>query len=216
MKNSGQPISVWIVEDNERLRGYLARYLNEPEDFVCDGSFSNCEDALAALDSSAAPQILLIDLGLPGMHGSRGIAEFKRRRPEIEALVLTVNNDRDQVFEAISAGASGYLLKNASFREITDACRKVAAGESSLDGAIARMMLGAFQKAKPTSAEHNLTKREFQILQCLADGLYCKEIADDLKISESTVNFHCGNLYKKLHVQSQRGAVHEAKKRGII
>jgi len=210
------PISVWIVEDNDRLREYLTRYLNEPNDFVCHGSFSNCEDALEALGKSAPPKVLLIDLGLPGMHGAHGISEFKRQVPEVEALVLTVNNDREQVFEAISAGASGYLLKSASFREITEACRKVASGESSLDGGIARMMLGAFQKAKPKSAEHNLTKRELQILECLAEGLYCKEIASDLKISESTVNFHCSNLYKKLHVQSQRGAIKEAKKRGIL
>ena len=115
---------IWIVEDNARLRRYLVKYLSEPEDLQCTGDFSNCEDALEALDSSPPPQVLLIDLGLPGMSGSGGITEFKRRHPEIEALVLTVSNERDKVFEAISAGASGYLLKNASIGEGTrSACR---------------------------------------------------------------------------------------------
>ena len=108
------------------------------------------------------------------------------------------------------------MLKNASIGEFEEACRKLARGESSLDGAIARMMLGTFQNAKPKKVEHGLTEREFEILQQLAAGLYGKEIAQTLGISQATVNFHCGNLYKKLHVQSQRSAILEAKKRGII
>ena len=92
----------------------------------------------------------------------------------------------------------------------------VARGESSLDGAIARMMLGTFQKTKKSNVDHDLTDRELEILHLLVDGLYGKEIADQLGISQSTVNFHCGNLYKKLHVQSQRSAILEAQKRGIL
>jgi DNA-binding NarL/FixJ family response regulator len=207
---------IWIVEDNARLRRYLVKYLSEPDDLQCTADFSNCEDALAALDSIRPPHILLIDLGLPGMNGSGGISEFKRRHPEIEALVLTVSNEREKVFEAITAGASGYLLKNASIAEIEEACRKLARGESSLDGAIARMMLGTFQKTKSKQVDHGLTERELEILQLLANGLYGKEIAQKLGISHATVSFHCGNLYKKLHVQSQRSAIIEAKKRGIL
>ena len=207
---------IWIVEDNTRLRTYLVKYLSEPEDLECTGDFSNCEEALKALDSEEPPKVLLIDLGLPGISGAQGIAKFKQRHPEIEALVLTVSNERDKVFEAIKAGASGYLLKNASIEEIETACRKVARGESSLDGAIARMMLGTFQQSDQTKADHNLTKRELEILHLLVDGLYGKEIADKLGISLATVNFHCGNLYKKLHVQSQRSAIIEARKRGIL
>jgi DNA-binding NarL/FixJ family response regulator len=207
---------IWIIEDNLRLRRYLVKYLNEPDDLECTGDFSNCEDALEALNSVAPPHVLLIDLGLPGMRGAEGILEFKKRHPEIEALVLTVSNEREKVFEAITAGASGYLLKNASISEIEDSCRKVARGESSLDGAIARMMLGTFQNTKAKKVEHDLTERELEILQQLAAGLYGKEIAAALNISQATVNFHCGNLYKKLHVQSQRSAILEAKKRGIL
>lgn len=208
--------TIWVIEDNERLRRYLVKYLNEPEDLNCAGSFSNCEEALQALSKQTAPDVILIDLGLPGMAGSEGIKEFRRRCPQAEPVVLTVASEREKVFEAISAGASGYLLKTASFQDIADACRNVAKGESSLDGAIARMMLNSFQSNVAKKADHNLTNREVEILELLADGLYCKEIAEQLEISQSTVNFHCGNLYKKLHVQSQRSAVNEAKKRGIL
>lgn len=213
---NGRVTRIWIIEDNLRLRHYLVKYLGEPDDLHCTGAFSNCEDALEALETSPPPHVLLIDLGLPGMSGSGGIIEFKRRHPEIEVLVLTVSNERDKVFEAISAGASGYLLKNASIGEIETACRKLARGESSLDGAVARMMLGTFHTNKSKDVEHGLTERELEILQQLADGAYVKEIAHSLGISQATVNFHSGNLYKKLHVQSQRGAILEAKKRGIL
>jgi DNA-binding NarL/FixJ family response regulator len=213
---SKEQISLWVIEDNARLRHYLAKYLNEFKDLQCTGIFSNCEDALAEMENRQPPRILLIDLDLPGMNGISGISEFKQRCPGIEALVLTVSQDRENVFEAITAGASGYLLKNASIETIAEGCRKLAKGETSLDGTIARMMLGFFQKAKPTPAEHNLTSRELEILQLLAAGLFCKEIADKLNVSSSTVNFHCSNLFKKLHVQSQRSAIHEAKRRGIL
>ena len=208
--------SIWVVEDNARFRHYLTKYLNELDDLQCTGSFSNCEEALAEVENGSPPRILLMDLGLPGMSGASGISEFKRRCPGIEALVLTVSSERERVFEAIAAGASGYLLKNATLEEISDACRKLEKGETSLDGAIARMMLRVFQQTKTQQAEHNLTPRELEILQLLANGLLCKEIADQLAISASTVNFHCTNLFKKLHVQSQRSAIHEALRRGIL
>lgn len=213
---SDEITSIWIVEDNARLRRYLVKFLNEPSDLRCLGDFSNCEEALGALEGSPAPQVLLIDLGLPGMGGLAGISEFKKRQPEIEVLVLTVSNEREKVFEAIKAGASGYLLKNASISEIENACRKLARGESTLDGSITRMMLGTFQKNNPERVEHNLTARELEVLQLLSEGLFGKEIAQELGISQATVNFHCGNLYKKLNVQSQRSAIHEAKQRGIL
>ena len=215
--------TVWVIEDNERLRGYLKKYINQTKDLKCTGAFSNCESALAVLDSDPAPQILLIDLGLPGMSGIEGIRVFKERAPEIEPLVLTVNDTREKVFEAIQAGASGYMLKSASMDEIVEGCRKVAGGGASLDENIARMMLNAFRKTgaikpakKEEEADHNLTDRELEILQLLADGYYVKEIVDMLDISTNTVKFHCKNLYAKLHAQSQRNAISEARRRGIL
>lgn len=213
--------TVWIIEDNEHVLVYLQKYVNESEDLQCTKIFTHCEAALEALDSEPAPQILLIDLGLPGMSGVEGIREFKKRIPEIEPLVFTIDDSREKVFEAIQAGASGYLLKTADVDEIIDACRSIARGEASLDGNIARMMLNTFRKdgtikPKKEASEHNLTDRELEILQLLSDGYYAKEIMDKLGVSKSTVSFHCNNLYKKLHATSQRTAITEARRRGIL
>lgn len=217
-------ITVWVIEDNDRLRNTLKRCLSRFDDLACSGTFSNCEVALDALDGEPAPQVLLIDIGLPGMSGIDGIREFKARIPDIEPLVLTVNDSHAKVFDAIQAGASGYLLKSSSMEEIVDGCRKVAAGGASLHENIARMMLNTFRKTGATrvpadekkSTDHNLTQRELDILQLLAKAYSVKMIADELDISENTVRFHSKNLYKKLHAQSQMSAITEARKRGIL
>lgn len=215
--------TVWIIEDNTRLRNYLSKYINLSKDMSCTGTFPNCETALGALNREPAPKILLIDLGLPGMSGIDGIRKFKERIPEIEPLVLTVDDSREKVFQAIEAGASGYLLKTDDVEDIIDGCRKVAEGQTSLDGNIARMMLNTLRKnntnkpaRKQTVAEHDLTDRELEILQLLSEGYYVKQIVDQLGISGRTVKFHCNNLYKKLHAQSQRTAIAEARRRGIL
>lgn len=215
--------TVWIIEDNTRLRNYLCKYINLSADLSCAGTFPNCETALGALNSQSAPKILLIDLGLPGMSGIEGIRKFKDRIPHIEPLVLTVDDSRDKVFQAIQAGASGYLLKTDDVENIIDGCRKVARGGASLDGNIARMMLNSLRKdptrkrvGKQKNVTHNLTEREMQILQLLAEGYAVKQIEDQLGISNRTVKFHCSNLYKKLHAHSQRSAIAEAQRRGIL
>ena len=211
--------TVWIIEDNERLLNTLERCIDRAQDLQCTGAFLNCESALATLDSKPAPQILLTDIGLPGMSGIEGLREFKKRVPEIEPLILTVNDDSEKVFAAIQAGASGYLLKSASMDEIIDGCRKVAEGAASLNENIARMMLNAFRKhgvSRPQKTDHGLTERELEILQLLADAYSVKLIAKELDISENTVRFHTKNLYKKLHAQSQTSAISEARRRGII
>ena len=215
--------TVWIIEDNTRLRNYLGKYINMSKDLSCTGTYPNCETALGALNTEPAPRILLIDLGLPGMSGIEGIRRFKERAPEIEPLVLTVDDSREKVFQAIQAGASGYLLKTDDVEDIIDGCRRVAQGEASLDGNIARMMLNSLRKdhadkpaTKDETAEHNLTERELEILQLLAEGYYVKQIEDQLGISARTVKFHCNNLYKKLHAHSQRSAIAEAQRRGIL
>ena len=216
-------ITVWIIEDNTRLRNYLSKYINLSQDLRCTETFSNCETALRALNSEPAPQIMLIDLGLPGMSGIEGIRKFKEQVPEIEPLVLTVDDSREKVFQAIQAGASGYMLKTADVEDIINGCRKVAKGETSLDGNIARMMLNVFRKngatkrsMKEQTEDHNLTYRELEVLQLLADGYSVKQIEDQLGISSRTVKFHCNNLYKKLHAHSQRTAIVEARRRGIL
>ena len=120
--------TLWIIEDDEDMLSYLKKYLNRYKDLQCTEAFTNCENALAAIDRKSPPRILLIDLGLPGMNGIEGIREFKKRLPQIEPIVFTIDDSREKVFEAIRAGASGYLLKTASVAEIAAGCRKVADG----------------------------------------------------------------------------------------
>ncbi|MBN2164609.1 MAG: response regulator transcription factor [Pontiellaceae bacterium] len=215
--------TVWIIEDNTKLRNYLCKYLNMSKDLSCTGTFPNCETALGALGTEPPPHILLIDLGLPGMSGIEGIRRFKQRIPGVEPLVLTVDDSREKVFEAIQAGASGYLLKTDDVEDIINGCRRVAKGEASLDGNVARMMLDSLRtkpaKKKATKkddAGHNLTDRELEILQLLSEGYYVKQIEDQLGISSRTVKFHCANLYRKLNACSQRTAIVEARRRDII
>lgn len=214
--------TLWIIEDNDYLRDSLKKCFDAFEDLRCTGTFSNCEAALAALDRTEAPKILLIDIGLPGMNGIEGIQTFKKRIPEIEPLVLTVSDDSDKVFEAIQAGASGYLLKTASLAEIVDGCRKVAAGGASLNEDIARMVLnsmrnnGVIKKPKTKQAEDSLTDRELEILQLLAEGHPAKRIGEMLGITLNTVRYHNKKIYKRLHAQSQTKALYEARKRGLI
>ncbi|MBF0196494.1 MAG: response regulator transcription factor [Planctomycetes bacterium] len=221
MESQDQPIqedvNLWIVEDNSHLRTYLHKYLNEQDNLVCSMHFSNMEALLDALNEHSHPHLILTDLGLPGMSGSDGIRRIKEMAPKIEILVLTVHEDREKVFDAINAGASGYLLKNTSIHEIAEGCLKVSRGEASLDGLIARMMLNSFQdNSKTQESEIKLTKRELEILNLLAEGFMAKEIAQKLYVSMSTVSFHSSNIYKKLHVSNQRGAIHEARKHGLL
>ncbi|MBF0197313.1 MAG: response regulator transcription factor [Planctomycetes bacterium] len=210
------PVEIWLVEDNELLRQHLHTNMESDERVRKVLSFPCMEHALKALEKEDPPQVLLSDLGLPGMDGAEGIKLFKEKCPDLEALVLTVYDDREKVFEAIQAGASGYLLKDSTLEDIVEGCIKVARGESILDGMIARMMLNTFQKKKNVPSDLRLTPREMDILNGLAKGQYMKEIAYELGIKFTTVNFHCDNLYKKLHVSSQREAITKAKRMGIL
>lgn len=214
--------TLWVIEDNDYLRSSLTTCFDGFEDLHCTGSFSNCEAALTALNHTEAPKILLIDIGLPGMNGIEGIQTFKKRIPDIEPLVLTVSDDSDKVFEAIQAGASGYLLKTASLAEIVDGCRKVAAGGASLNEDIARMVLNSMRikspriRSKQAPSAKVLSDRELEILQLVAEGHPAKRIGEMLGITLNTVRFHNKKIYRKLHVQSQTKALYEARKRGLI
>ena len=197
--------TLWIIEDNEYFRNNLKKCINEFEDLECTGAFSNCEAALAALDNQPPPAILLIDIGLPGMNGIEGIRACKKG------------------FEAIRAGASGYLLKTATLADIVEGCRKVAAGGASLNEDIARMVLNAMRSngtvkksAMKKQDDEVLTEREIEILQLLAEGHPAKRIGEMLGISINTVRYHNKNIYRRLQAQSQTKALYEARRRGLI
>ncbi len=204
------PITLWLVEDNDTFRSSLARALEKTGDFRCAGSHSSCEAALAAARREPAPQVILLDVGLPGMDGIAGLRLFRQALPETPFLILTVFEDDDKIFRAICAGASGYLLKTAPVKDIAAAIHDTLDGGSPMNSRIARRVLAMFSKLAPEQKDYGLTAREKEILQHMVGGLIKKEIADRMTLSVHTVNTHMRHIYEKLHVTTGTGAVAKA------
>ena len=209
-------ISVWIVEDNEPLRETIVELIVQTDGFECTYATDSCEKALDALKSGNVPQIILMDLGLPGMSGEEGIRLIKARSPATQIIVLTIYEDDDRVFNAICAGASGYLLKPSSSGKIIDALRSVLLGGSPMNALIARKVLSMFTQFVRPETDYGLSEREREILGCIVDGATQNQIAEKLFLSPHTVNTHFRNIYAKLHVHSRSGAVAKAIKDGLI
>lgn len=209
--------TVWLVEDNSTFRKTVAQVIAGIDGLECTGSFASCEDALRCLEAQLAPDVVLLDVGLPGMNGIEGIAAIKAIAPETHALILTVMDDEAKVFQAICAGASGYLLKTSPVEEITAGIRDVMKGGAPMNGRIARMVLAMFSRLAPQPpGDYGLTERERDILHLMVEGLIKKEIADRLDISFHTVDTHLRNIYEKLHVNTQTGAVAKAVREGLV
>lgn len=222
-------ITLWIIEDNAPFRSNLAETLNETLNIQATRDFSSCEEAIEYLPKAARiPQIILMDLSLPGMSGLEGITQIKALYPDIRFIVLTGSDQQQDVFNAISKGASGYQLKNTSVEQIIHSIEDVMAGGASLGPHVASMVLNAFpknngntknkvaSKTPTTPEEYDLTDREIEVLELLADGKAIKEISALMNLSPHTIKFHVANTYKKLNVQSQAGAVAKGIRKGII
>jgi DNA-binding NarL/FixJ family response regulator len=210
MSTSSEPITLWLVEDNDSFRRSLARALEKTGCFLCPGSFSSCENALAASRSRNAPQVILLDVGLPGMDGIAGLRLFREAMPGTSLIILTVFEDDDKIFRAICAGASGYLLKTAPVRDIAAAIRDTLDGGSPMNSRVARRVLAMFSSFAPEQKNYGLTAREKEILQFMVAGHIKKEIADRMSLSVHTVNTHMRHIYEKLHVTTGTGAVAKA------
>jgi len=208
----GTETEVWVVEDNEFLRDTLVELLDAGRDTRCTLATGACEMALAALKRGEVPQVVLMDLGLPGMSGIEGIRRIKDASPASQIIVLTVQAEDDQVFDALCAGASGYLLKPASTAEITGAIRTTLDGGAPINAHIAGKVLAMFkQHAAPSMrGTYGLTAREREILERLTEGHPQKQIASQLSLSPHTVDTHLRNIYGKLHVHSRTAAVAKA------
>jgi RNA polymerase sigma factor (sigma-70 family) len=200
------PISVSIVEDNEKLRGTLARVLNRADGFRCVSQYPSAEDALKDLPT-AKPDVVLMDINLPGINGVECVRQLKKNLPEVQVMMLTVYEDTENIYDALTAGASGYLLKRTSGPELLDAIREVHRGGSPMTAHIARKVVQSFQKNAPAQPTENLSEREQQVLDLLSRGLMYKEIADKLQISYETVHTYIRRIYEKLQVRTRTEAV---------
>ncbi len=204
------PISVWLVEDNHTFRKTVARVLSEVEGVECTHHFSNAEDALDALLGGAVPDVVLLDVELPGKSGIEAVSQIKAISPATRVVMLTVFDDHEKVFKAICAGASGYLLKTSPVERIVESVHEALAGGAPMTPRVAKSVLDMFARLSPPKHDYGLTRQEQKVLELMAQGLIKKEIADRLALSYHTVDTHLRNIYTKLHVNTRTGAVAKA------
>jgi DNA-binding NarL/FixJ family response regulator len=202
-------IAVSIVEDLKDIRESLRRLIASAPGFLCLSAYSNAEDALNELPN-LNPDIVLMDINLPGMNGIECIKKVKAVCPKMQFMMFTIYEDSEQVFDALTAGASGYLLKKTPKEKILEALQELHEGGSPMSSHIARKVVNYFQKkqeASDTAAQ--LSPREKEVLELLAKGFLYKEIADKLNITAGTVGQHIHNIYEKLHVENRTEAVNK-------
>lgn len=211
-----QDVTIWLVEDNKHFRDTIFELINQSDGMRCPRSFASCEEALEALESDPPPEVILLDIGLPGMSGVEGVSRFKAVSPSTHIIILTVYDDNENVFNALCAGASGYLLKDAPPQQTVDAIEDVLAGGAPMNMHIARKVLDMFVGSVPQKKEYGLTEREKQILKLMVEGLTKKKIADKLFLSYHTVNTHLKNIYSKLQVNTRSGAVSKVFKERLL
>jgi DNA-binding NarL/FixJ family response regulator len=203
------PITVSIVEDNDQLRGTLARVINRAEGFRCVGDHPSAEAALEALPVEK-PQVVLMDINLPGMNGVECVRKLKELLPATHVIMLTVYEDTENIFNALAAGATGYMLKRTPRTELLSAIQDVLSGGSPMTAHIARKVVQSFQRSSSTlqpAEEASLSPREKEVLDFLAQGFLYKEIAERLGISYETVHTYIRRIYEKLQVRTRTEAV---------
>jgi len=209
------PIAVSIVEDNDQLRGTLARVIGRSEGFECVADYGSAELALEDLPKRP-PDVVLMDINLPGMNGVECARRLKELLPKTHVIMLTVYEDTDNIFNALAAGAMGYMLKRTPKDELLEAIRDVLKGGSPMTAHIARKVVQSFQRAPATpqpADEANLSPREKEVLDALAQGFLYKEIAEKLGISYETVHTYIRRIYEKLQVRTRTEAVAKFLKR---
>jgi len=195
---------IGIVEDNRKIRDLIQRYLDMQEGMSCPVAVDSVEEMQEYLKDYEKPDVILMDIQLPGMSGIEGIQQIKKSYPEIDIIMLTVYHDSHKIFDSLCAGASGYLLKHTSLPEIRDSIQTLLDGGAPMSPQIARKVINYFKQPEPKKdPETNLTPREQDIVNGLVDGLSYKMIADRYDISIDTVRAHIRNIYKKLHVNSK-------------
>jgi DNA-binding NarL/FixJ family response regulator len=209
-------LRVAVVEDQEKIRDGLRILIDRTPGFRCVAACADMEHALD-LFARAAPQVALVDIGLPGISGIDGTRILKERFPELQVIILTVYDDDDRVFRALCAGASGYLLKNIPQARLMEGIREVANGGSPVSPEIARRIIVLFQRVNaPEHGAKDLTPHETRILKLLVEGHNYKTAAVELDVSVNTVSFHVRRIYEKLQVHSKSEAVAKALRNNLV
>lgn len=207
-------IKVALFEDNPLLRESLFQLINGSEGFFCTGAFPDCSDLNRKIESSQ-PDVILMDIDLPGMNGIEAVKQINLKYPAIHIIMQTVFNDNEKIFQSIIAGASGYLLKNTSPSRILEAIQEAASGGAPMTPSIAYKTLELFRDKKhvlPVSDNSQLNERQKEILECIFNGMSYKMIAEKLFISIDTVRYHVKNIYDILHVHSRDELISKAHK----
>jgi len=214
--NSSALKQICLIEDHQDYRRVLQLAIQQSGHLACELTFSSIEACLDQTAPGTPVDVILLDLGLPGIHGVTGIPALLKHFPKAKILVITVYDNKPVVLEALAAGASGYLLKADRLDTIIRGIDEVLTGGAPLNSHIARMILTAFNAVTPATPETDLTDREREILSLLVKGLIKKEIADQLGVSYHTVDTHVRNIYGKLQVHNLSGAVAKAMQLGLI
>ncbi len=203
-------IKIAIIEDQREIREGLAMLIGMTPGYRCTGSYRSMEEALEKI-ASDFPDVVLSDIGLPGMDGIEGIRILKERHPDLLALVLSVYDDDERIFDALCAGACGYLLKKTPPARLIESLREAAGGGAPMSPEVARRVITLFRDFRPPErAEYHLTPHETRLLKLLVEGHNYKTAAAELKVSVNTVSFHLRKIYEKLQVHSKSEAVAKA------
>jgi DNA-binding NarL/FixJ family response regulator len=206
----GPTITIAIVEDQREIREGLASLINGTKGYRCIGCYRSMEEALAQIDREL-PDVALIDIGLPGISGIEGTKRLKERYPNLLLLILTVYDDDDRIFEALCAGACGYLLKKTPSARLLESLREAMNGGAPMSPEVARRVVNLFQRFRPPQhVDYHLTPHEVRLLKMLVEGHNYTSAAAELSVSFTTIAFHMQNIYQKLQVHSKSEAVAKA------
>lgn len=219
MTLSSRMITVAIVEDQADVRDGLRFLIDRTPGYSCKSAFRSMEDALKGFAQSGAviPDVALVDIGLPGMSGLEGMRLLKQRYPELRLVALTVYEDDGRIFEALCAGASGYLLKKTPPARLLDGLREVMSGGAPISPEVAKRVIALFREIRPPEhADYHLTPHETRLLKLLSEGHTYKTAAAELGSSVNTIDFHMRNIYSKLQVHSKSEAVAKALRHGLF
>ena len=212
-KNKAETLAIAVVEDDPRVRSSLVEILSQDSGCVCVGDYASGEDAVIGLVKHP-PRVVIMDIHLPGIDGVECVRQLAPICPDTQFLMLTVAKDSDNLFNALAAGAAGYLLKPVRAKELLDAVRDVNQGGAPMTSSIARRVVAAFHRKPAAPKDETLSEREQQVLKLLSEGLLYKQAASEMGVSVNTLCEYIRRIYRKLQVHSRQEAIDHYRRRG--